>query len=818
MPDLRRAVSILLILIALQASAAAVFQALDPRSGGLSSLMGHASRLGGLLVLLALAVCAGLLAARSIRRRDALEESSPWRLVLISGLVLALAAPLLLAGLEALTRAERFAAYARYPTALALPVLVFTLTGLELAAFSALHFRARFAPMLAQHRRLPLILAALGLFTLAVALSRAGVRDLDNLFYGHPGVPVLEWQILLAVCAGLGLAALSARTGPGARLDRWLFVGIWAATALLWLSQPVIPGGYALAPQAPNFEIYPFSDAMSYAGYAQTLLAGAGFNGQVPPRPLYVTLLAGLHAAAGQDYARVITLQTVLLALFPAQLYLLAARLAGRPAALTLALLAALRDLNTNFAAPFATNISFSKLYLSELPTAVLLILCTLFLVRWSRRGLSGWWEPLAAGGLIGLAALIRTQSLIVLPAAFLLLLLGRARGVSSVFSARLSHGMRGLALAVLAAGLVILPWLWRNFQVTGGWVFDDPATQTMVLAQRYGSIYYAKTIAQDPGETTAAYTSRMMSFALENLRRDPRRILSAAVSHWVNNLAGSLRILPLRSAIRAPSDFFNPTWAFWETRLSGFGPGLSILLCFALLVFGLGLSTAFTRLGWAGLLPLVINLSYNLWSALFLTSGERFLLPVDWAFLLYFCGGLFALFAAAFPRLPADPIEAHLPPPPAGARPWAALLLLAAFLLAGASISLAERLVPPRYPAASQAELHALLAEKGPLPANSDGLTLLQGRAVYPLYFPAGGGIAGVEDLGYRPLPQPRLVFRIAGPQSTLAVLDLAAPPDFFPNGADLIALGQTKDGLFAVTAVWIEQNGRGRLWTASP
>jgi hypothetical protein len=805
LPSQRR-LNALLILIALQAGAAALWQALEPAAGGLASLSGHLSRLGGVLLLLALCAGAALLAALTAR----CAERASGRLLFAAGAVFTLGAPLLLAALEALTAGPLFPAYQKYAVALALPAVVYTLSGLELLTAAWLHDRPRLAALLARHPRLPHILAVLALFCLAVLVTRAGVRDLDNLFYGHPGVPVLEWQILLAAAAGLILAAFAARLRPAGLdlLDRGMFVLLWLGAALLWLAQPAVPGGYALAPQAPNFELYPFSDAMSYDAYAQSLLVGAGFNGMVPPRPLYVTLLAGLHAVAGPGYAGALALQTLLLAVFPALLYLLAARLGGRPTGLMLALLTALRDLNTNAAAPFATNISYSKLFLSELPTAILLAVFALLLTRWARRGLADWHLPLLAGGLAGLAALFRTQSLIVLPAAFLLLLIPGARAWR--------RWLRGLIFATAAAALAVSPWLARNYQLTGGLVFDDPATQTMVLAQRYGSVYFANPIVQEPGETTAAYTSRLMAFALDNLRRDPARILSAAAAHWVNNLAGSLRVLPFRAAVRAPGDFIAPAWPFWETRLAVFGAGLRLLLGLCLLVFAFGLSTACARLGWAGLLPLVINLSYNLWSALFLTSGERFLLPVDWAFLLYFCAGVFALLALPFPRLltPADvPAETR---PAAPLRPWATLLLPGAFLLAGAAIPLAERLVPPRYPAADQAALLARLDQKG-LDLPTDGLTVLEGRLLYPLYFPAGGGIAGVEDVGYRALPQARLVFRVAGPRSVLAVLPLSAAPDFFPHGADVLVLGREEAGVFVARAAWVEQDGAGRLLTAS-
>ncbi|MCX6064453.1 MAG: hypothetical protein NT121_01670, partial [Chloroflexi bacterium] len=120
-------------------------------------------------------------------------------------------------------------------------------------------------------------------------------------------------------------------------------------TCFLWLAQPILPGYFATPPRAPNFEIYPFSDALIYAQYAQSALVGNGFMWpDVPTRPLYITFITWLHVLAGQDYIRVIFLQTLVLAAFPAVLYLLGKEVAGRPLGLGLALLATFRDLTAN--------------------------------------------------------------------------------------------------------------------------------------------------------------------------------------------------------------------------------------------------------------------------------------------------------------------------------------------------------------------------------------------------------------------------------------------------------------------------------------
>jgi hypothetical protein len=62
------------------------------------------------------------------------------------------------------------------------------------------------------------------------------------------------------------------------------------------------------------------------------------------------------------------------------------------------------------------------------------------------------------------------------------------------------------------------------------------------------------------------------------------------------------------------------------------------------LTLIGLGISAAWHKNRWAGLIPLLINVGYYLSNALGRTSGSRYLLPADWTLYFYFLLGLAAL------------------------------------------------------------------------------------------------------------------------------------------------------------------------------
>lgn len=661
-----------------------------------------------------------------------------------------------------------------------------TISGGEAALLLAWQRRATFKP--AQN---------ILLFALLFALSAAALGALAGLLpvrhdgsWGSPATPLLEWQIglaLLVALVALWLPASFHWRGQSQPIEPWIPLFIYLFTCALWLSQPIVPGFFATPPRAPNFEIYPFSDALIYAQYAQSALTGHGFLWpDVPARPLYIAFLTWLHALAGQDYTHVIALQTLVLAAFPASLYLLGRELGGRPLGLGLALLATLRDLTTNITAPFALNYTYSKLFFSEIPAALLISLFTLFSIRWMRSNLRIT-HYIITGGILGLASLVRLQSAVLLLPVLLL-------GFFAIKNRR--TWATGAALITLGAALTFSPWLARNYVATGGLVLDNPISQTMTLARRWSGDNGNDLIPQQPNETTAQYSSRMSALALENLRRDPGRILGEALGHFVNNETNFLLVFPVRDQLNSPAELIWPQHAFWQNPKPGL---LGILYLF---LFGLGLAVAWRKAGLPGLLPLAISLVYNAWTALFLSSGDRFLVPVDWASYLYLFLGLLSLVSVAFGmwKKAADWVIAREQAPAlgeSGPPPRRGLALTVAFvLLLGLILPLTEWAFPKATPLKAS--------------ALAPGQIVLTGRAIYPRYYKANQGEPDTAKLGYGKSAQARLVFFLAGEESTLVIFPLESSPKFFPNTASVAVFGKQQDGYLLAEHIQLEMNGK--------
>jgi hypothetical protein len=511
-----------------------------------------------------------------------------------------------------------------------------------------------------------------------------------------------------------------------------------------------------------------------------------------------------MHALAGQNYYHVITLQTFLLAFFPACQYLLGRELGSRPLGLILAILAALRDLTSNHAAPFALNYTYSKLFFSEIPAALILTIFTVLALRWIKSQKPAWYL-LMTGGLLGAAALVRLQSAVLLaPLAVI--------AIFPLWKTRRLEWLRGLALMALGVALMLTPWLVRNYFASGGLVIDNPISQSMVLARRWSGDNSNELIPQKPGETTAQYSSRMTAIAFDNLKREPGRILSGAANHFFNNLISSLYIFPVRDRLNSPAELIWPDHAFWQT-----GAHSAPLTIFYILLFALGLAAAWTSYHWAGVLPLALSLGYHAWTALFFSSGDRFLVPIDWSTYLYHAWGLLTLGKLAMIGLRGANLQFALDNDKAVSGKskipvWEQVALtVAAILLVGASIPLSEVIFPEKYPSQTQEQLAAAMGM-----APQSGEFILYGRAIYPRYYEAGDGEPGTAKLGYGVSDEARLVFWLAGPQPGLVILPLENAPTFFPNAAEVWIAGTLDGGTLRARVIKVEKDGKSAIYNS--
>ncbi len=719
---------------------------------------------------------------------------------------------------------------------LALLVPVLDLVGYVSFEIAILNFLANFNQNL-EHQKYSrkfissalVVFAILGLITFIISVTGLGILSSykGDWQRGLPAVPLLEWQILLACifCFAMFLLESKTKIFEIPRLDVWICIAIWLITSVFWLSQPVVPNPSALKPREPSFEIFPFSDAQTYDEFAQSALVGNGFDGdRIPQRPLYIVFLVFSHVLVGQNYNDVIFFQTLILALFPVLLYLFGREFFSRPIGISIALLAILRDYTSNSVSPFTGNLSYSKLYLSEIPTAILLTLFLLIGVRWIKAGFPIF-SGFLLGGILGSALLIRTQVIVALPVIILFAFLVRPKEIKPL--------IRNILLMVVTIALIVAPWLWRNWNLTGQLIFDSPESQTANLALRYSRLNGIEPeILPLSGEATTEYIARLNQIARDAIVSNPLGavwgISNAFINHGINNIL----LFPIRNDLRSINELWIPTSAFWEGWEGAPTFSQSILITFYIFLFGLGVTTAWVRSRWLGLLPLALNLVYNLWTSLALLSGQRFMLVMDWSIYMYYMIGLFALFGGLLFALnggrslivewaKTNPRTLIVPAPTVRWQKYLMFGLL--FFGVGLSLPASEKIFPNKYPHLPQNELVAKLLASSSLNqagfdsacfqkiTNSNALSFVQGRAIYPRYYAAGEGERFTDSVGYKTVDESRLVFDLVGQASGRFVFKISQRPDFFPQASDVTLMSSESGELWFM---FVQQGDNERFY----
>ena len=633
------------------------------------------------------------------------------------------------------------------------------------------------------------------LFTLCfIAITHLGFTK-DPAYWGEPGVSLLGWQAVVAILAGgaaltLGLRFAFDRDEKSAvRTDVIFAILIWLVAVWIWLSVPmsVMQNSFYAPMMPPTNQPFPNSDAAYYDYHAQSVLLGMGYLGDIPTRPLYILLLALLHILFGQNYALIIAGQSCVLALFPVTLYFLGRKIHGRAAGVTIAFLAIFRELTTLWVSS-ATRVSDTRTLLTDLPTALMITLACLFVMRWLEN--KKIQRALIAGGICGVMLLLRTQSVIILPLVLLLALL--------VFWPQWRDGGRMMALFVLGIAVTVAPWLIHNYLAIGQFAFDDPR-QMAVISSQYalnGNLNTSEFNIQ-----SQSLTGNLLSFTLKH----PDVVAQFIANHFLATEIGGVLALPLIEpfkSLRAPIDIY---WFDWSGRLAWYNL-LVVLLYLAIIAIGLG--SAWKRLRWLGLAPLVFSLGYALANGIGRFSGWRYDLPADWVSYFYFGIGAVEIFSLSALFLGASAkrlfTKISLEQSTAKFNTKFALPVLAGFILIGSLPWIAEQAVPPHHLPLSES---ALIAQASQVPVMlSANLTqdqlnrflsqnanaeALQGRVLYPRFFWRGQGIAQAH-------PSPAYVSRDYSRLGFLLMMDQITPVVFqnktvpsVPDAGDAIILG---------------------------
>ncbi len=642
------------------------------------------------------------------------------------------------------------------------------------------------------------------ILALAVLLALSGLGlGFDATTWNAPNAPILLTQVGLSLAAALLALWLTfglrrswpALTAPR-RFELSLAALVWLAAAVLWLGQPAQPTYYSSAPLPPTQQSYPLSDAFNHDAIANNVLIGEGFrfNDFVAiRRPLYIQFLAGLEALVGANYAAVVNLQVLVLALFPAFLFLLASRLHNPLSGLILAGLIIFKETNA-IALGDVINSSHAKLIMADLPTALAMAGFGLGAVAWLRGAARNWLGALLLGGLLGSFILLRSQVLTLIP----------FFGLLALLTWGLRAGWRPVLLFGLGALLVAAPWVLRNRALMGQWAIED-AVVAGFLANRYKFEPGTFGLPFLEGESEGDYYARHMSSVRQFTQENPVYVAGFVVDNYARNLVLTTLPMPLSLQLRDLESHVRqlPYWPSWDGRLA---QESYLPLAANLFLVALGLALAWRQARWAGLVPLVINLGFSANLALARVSGWRYNLPVDWSLVLYYALGLGQVLLWAFVLLRRSSVvqgflsglsqtasAPSAPPRLTAGRLAAAVALL---LLMGNSFLLIEAFSTPRYQRPSRVEAGAMLqATGGAQPWLLEGLAngdiqAVYGRALHPRYYAAGAGNSEGDFYLTSQMDFDRITFYLLGPDPGNVALPYSQPDVPFPASSDVLVL----------------------------
>ncbi len=664
-----------------------------------------------------------------------------------------------------------------------------------------------------------------------IGITRIGVWP-GNAFWGKAGVPVLWPQILLAVSISIAIQSFLLNrlklTGEKLWLDAGIGTALWLAAFLLWSNQSYIPGVFNTPPRPPAYQIFPSNDSQTYDLAAQNLLIGTPSTAMTIDKPLYIAFLAILHLLVGSNYSNLYLLQVAIFALIPVIGYFLGKSLHSRQLGIMFAVILVFREQNA-IALTNIIQVSTAKMMLSEVLAGLGVLLLTLFLVEWLKHPDPMRAQLWMAGGVLGLTGLVRLNALTIAPLALL------AIGLALKFT--LKRWIIASVLFVVFLGIGLIPWSVESFRTTNDpLAFIKGKTNGVIIDNRYTPVITRNLPVPAEAPKPEVPSNEKPVEQPQNNQIAKYLLLGRKISeHYIHNLISMMIMLPPSGALYQPADMAIrlPYWKLhWDGVLQ---PDAYLILFMVLSFFSLGISAAWVRLKAAGIAPLLVVLGYDISTALALTSGGRYMMPMDWLVLLYFSIGVIEAKNWLFACTGWDK-DTHAPAPnddvvsrKLNYGSFASIALI--FVLMGALPVFLEVLPPTRYAPVSKNDITKIIGtvpELTTTPAQTQISALLQepgtrfehGRALYPRYYPANQGESHLVNgpVLTNSYDFNRLTFYFIGTNSLLVILPITDIPADFSMDAEAWMIGCDRGTYVEALFVIQQENGATHLYQQSP
>ena len=262
----------------------------------------------------------------------------------------------------------------------------------------------------------------------------------------------------------------------------------------------------------------------------------------------------------------------------------------------------------------------------------------------------------LISGGMLGLASLTRMNPLFILPLVLAVILFAERK--------HFRKAALGALVFMIGFSMVFIPWTISAKDSDGNNFYMVKIQQ--VLNYRYTPLTNSDNdLIPDQSDPTIVPTSQptkaisgsLGSNVIIRKVNNPRAKsgIEGIAAHFLNNEFQSIAKLPINFQvlpIQAISD--QPLWKdvnqapFWKIPFTF--ENLVVLLM-NLLVILTGIVFAIRVFGVSGAVPLIIQVGYHIGNGFAMTSGDRYLQPVDWVMFLYYVFGFYAILLTVFNR-----------------------------------------------------------------------------------------------------------------------------------------------------------------------
>lgn len=420
-----------------------------------------------------------------------------------------------------------------------------------------------------------------------------------------------------------------------------IFLCIWALTFITWNSTPLTCTDDRPGPYSPNQVCYPNVNDAVYSIGSHYITLGQGVNNHwLTDKPFYMAFLALGQAVAGEGIEDYLTFQVAVIALIPALLYLAGRKTFGNAFGFFLALLMVVQGLYSIalYRAVGSVNV---KLENPEVLTALVLLLFAFAAFKWLHDPSASKWAILS-GGTLSLAVLLRYNPFFIAPLLLLVIVWVNRKHLKPVLSP--------LLLFMLAFALVFSPWFFSatDRQGRNHYVTKIEEVLSSRFSSRQDTEFQVTSTAVPADSQTALEADGQPEILTYDLGTIDKAGLSGIFLHFLNNeftglakLPTTLVLHPIKEQVKEGIWDFTTAEPLWTKGLST--QNLVAMSLNLVLVF-LGVWMAWKRFGVASLTGLIIQTGYYAGNAVAQTSGGRYLEPVYWVLLIYYCLGIYAL------------------------------------------------------------------------------------------------------------------------------------------------------------------------------